>query len=592
MKIVKKVLALMFAGVMMVSSIAVALPRALVVAEAADSYTLDITTENTGYTVEETTAIDETVFVMGSETEKDFVFTVESDATTGELSLELGSDTVADVLFDITTPTASTAVFAGITVTKSTAWVAGDTFTLTVTKTSGTVTTPVTGTGEIVISDRYIYREGRTQEISSIDKNDRVDIKLTAKVFDTPGMVDAMTTQVFMDGGSFKMVNSTTSPSTARAVYGGTVNGVSTFTITFDSVQFTGEGESVDFVLLFEDGGKEYSFDVSQPFTEYYLEQYVPRVDDDDDDDDDEEIEFAPITPHIIVDEYSFGGEAVTAGTDVTLKLSLKNTSIGYPLDNIIMKVDLPDGITLANGSNSYHLDRLAKGGTFEQTLNLKVLASALPKSHEISIDFSFQYMANDTRLDGSSQETIAIPVVQVDRFSINSAEAPEEIYQDDNDYLTVALINKGQSPVYNVSAVLIGDIGGAGSSEFLGNVESGAEENVEFRITGTTPGIQQCTVEITYEDSNLNIKKLTYPISINVIEYEEYDPWTDPYYPGGDGMIPEEPVEPTGGIDLSEGSSMRNILTICGSIIALITAYTTIMKIKVQRSEFADEDI
>ena len=93
-------------------------------------------------------------------------------------------------------------------------------------------------------------------------------------------------------------------------------------------------------------------------------------------------------------------------------------------------------------------------------------------------------------RSDNSTQETISIPVVQIDRFQVTGVDAPAEAYLGEENYLTVNFVNKGRSDVYNLSAEISGDIQNPGQQQNLGNLTSGSTGSAEF----TRPGRSSTT--------------------------------------------------------------------------------------------------
>ncbi len=437
---------------------------------------------------------------------------------------------------------------------------------------------------DIIISDRKITYKSSSTEIREIDRNDRVDVYITLLDENVNGAVNEDTLDAIITDGAFKSHSSSSNNSSVEFVNVGEENGRAKIGIIFRNVSFTGSGSNIEFrVSYYDTSGVKHEYNISETFNEYYLEQYVPDSGSDDDEEDDEEITWDPITPHIIVGSYSYGGTSVNAGDVIDLELNLENTSKNYDLDNIVMKITLPDGMSMTSGSNTYYFDRLNRGDDFSETASIQIMPNALPESHSISIEFSFQYIANDSRHNGSSTETIAIPVAQVDRFSVNNVEAPDSIYVGEEYPVSISFINKGQSSVYNVTATLTGM--GANKSEFLGNVESGNEDSIDFYVMGEMAGMMNGEIEITYEDSNMNIKSIKYPIGIEVMEYEEY------YPPGFDPYAPPEDFETDVPME-EEDSVINTALILCASVVTLITAYTSIMKVKAKRSEFADEDI
>ena len=258
------------------------------------------------------------------------------------------------------------------------------------------------------------------------------------------------------------------------------------------------------------------------------LQKCIPKSDDsfsrlydryfDDDDDDDDESsrpDIAPPTPNIIITKYDYGGGNVTAAGKFQLKITFKNTSKKLPIDNIVMKVSVPEAFTMTSSSNTFYVEKLSRNSSVVRTMDLSVKPNAEPISHPIKIEFSFEAVIDEARKQFTSEEEISIPVAQLDRFSMNNLEYPEMIFVGEGTNIEATFINKGKTPVYNVSAEITGNISQPGQKQFIGNIEEGKEESADFMINADMPGEVSGEVIITYEDANMNIGELRSPFTL-----------------------------------------------------------------------------
>ena len=358
-----------------------------------------------------------------------------------------------------------------------------------------------------------------------------------------------------------------------------TADGKIQFDIRMDQLVYTGTGNTIQFYLYYTVGGVPYRYDFS-----YRVDGCVPYVDsgDDNTDDDDEDVELDPLTPHIIVSQYDYGDAQVSAGNTIDLALTISNTSRHYDLDNIVMKITTGDGFAITSSSNTYYFDSLNVNENITKTISLQASPSAEAQSYPINIEFSFQYIANDKRVSGTSSESISIPVTQLDRFSVNEIQTPTSIYVGDEYEVSVNFVNLGKNVVYNVTAQLEGNMQNSGERSFIGNVASGTEDSADFYITPTQAGTIEGQIVISYEDSNMNVKQVSKPFTIQVEEYPVYDPGFDDL-PVID-PVPQEPESPF---------TLQNILLfLVFAGVTGATGYMTVLRIKAKRSEFDDEDL
>lgn len=259
-----------------------------------------------------------------------------------------------------------------------------------------------------------------------------------------------------------------------------------------------------------------------------------------------EEKKIAPLTPHIIVAQYSYGEEQIQAGTEFTLDMTFRNTSSDIPLENIVMTVTPPEDVSIASSSNTEYIPGLGAGGTQSHSINLKAKPSAKVGSAEIEITFTYEFVdyVNKERKEGEFKEKIAIPISQIDRFEVDPiTDIPSEAYVDDPIYMVVKFVNRGKSTTYNISAIADGNLDITTGSEHVGNLEAGKSGDVEISITPHETGLLRGNVLIQYEDENTNQKELKMPYEVFIDEPWQPDPMDDP---GMDMEIPEGPPKMT----------------------------------------------
>ena len=254
------------------------------------------------------------------------------------------------------------------------------------------------------------------------------------------------------------------------------------------------------------------------------------RYDDDDDDSGSggsSSTKVPPPTPTIIISEYDYGGGNVSAAGSFTLRMRFTNTSDRLPIDNIVAKITVPEAFTLTSSSNTFYIDRLSRESSVNREIQLSVKPDAEPVSQVVKVDFTFETVINRERRSLNASQEIGIPVSQLDRFSMNPVEVPAEIYVGDSNSFEVTFINRGKTPVYNVTAEVTGNLAQPGQRQFIGNVASGTEDSVDFLLSANEGGPITGEVIITYDDANMNVKELREPFSTNAIAMEvpEFDP-------------------------------------------------------------------
>lgn len=352
-------------------------------------------------------------------------------------------------------------------------------------------------------------------------------------------------------------------------------------------LKYTGSGKGLSFTLAYRNLAhtlRTIDCSTTVPRTEEYVE-------DDDDDDDDEESDI-PV-PYIIVDSYSYGGSSVTAGDEFTLKLKLRNTSTTNSLVNIVMNVSPMGVFSMASSSNTFYINQLQPGSMIEREVTLKAgLAKVTDDDDANSIDikFTYQYAGSDANklVSGSSSESITLPVDFPDRFELGAPEQDSEAYVGEDYYISVPMVNKGRSGVYNLTAYVRGDgLKNPGQTQYIGNLNAGTESSADFSLQYLEPGDYSGEIVVTYEDANMNPKELVSAFNVTVEDMGGDEPF-EPEFP--DGMNPDEPTEPANAEP--EADPVRPVKIVVGLIVAAMSAYVTVQKAKAKRSIYLDEDL
>ena len=314
--------------------------------------------------------------------------------------------------------------------------------------------------------------------------------------------------QILVDRGGFRFQSATDSAIKIERVEE-TSSGVICH-VSLKALYYTGTGSTLAFTVQSKDNNENAAY-IYEQFTAEVSSciPYTPREDDGDDTPDYGSMQMA--TPYVIVSNYNYGG-IVTAGDTFTLSLTFYNTSRNIDVSNMMITVTMPEALMLTSSSNTFYVDQLDSEATVTETMQVTAKANAAPQSHNIDVSMKYQYVDDHlvSRRDNTTQETISIPIIQVDRFQVTGVEVSQEIYLNEESYLTVNFVNKGRSDVYNLSAEITGDIQNPGQQQNLGNLTSGSTGTADFYITPNAEGVCSGEVKITYEDTNMEEKTAT----------------------------------------------------------------------------------
>ncbi len=253
---------------------------------------------------------------------------------------------------------------------------------------------------------------------------------------------------------------------------------------------------------------------------------YIEGSKKDEKDEDDKKTDIAK--PYLIVEQYEYksetGNDYIMAGETFSLKLSIKNTSNILPVENILVTLTEPEQFTLTSSSNTIYMDRLGAGGSIEKEINVRAKSNAPAGSHAIKLDFTYQYIDDEVRKDGTSTENIAIPIIQRDRFEVGEIEPPMMMYVGEESGIELTFVNKGTTEVRNITAVINGNIQNPGQSQYVGNLPAGEESSVNFAFSALEPGTVKAFVTLSYEDSNDIQREVVKEFTVEAQEMPKFD--------------------------------------------------------------------
>ncbi len=234
--------------------------------------------------------------------------------------------------------------------------------------------------------------------------------------------------------------------------------------------------------------------------------------------------------PNIVVSDYSYSKEAVSAGEKFPLKFTLHNTGKS-DVENIVVIIDGGDSFTIDGSTNTFHYDKIAGDGKNELTVNMQALVSAKTGAQSIGINCKYEYLDNNKRSAATAEIKLSVPVFQPDRFQVNAPALPEMISVGEEVTLSLSYVNKGKADVGNVEAVIEGEVDTPARTQYLGNFEPGKSGNIGFVCTPQKTGRLKLILKINYEDANLEMKTLEFPVTLDIQEAQEEPAYSDDLY-------------------------------------------------------------
>ncbi len=278
--------------------------------------------------------------------------------------------------------------------------------------------------------------------------------------------------------------------------------------------------------------------------------------------------------PILMVSDYSFGGNAVSAGSTFPLKLTLLNTS-NVDLQNIKITVTAANGTFIPVGSsNSFYVEKIAAKESYSKTLNFSSNIEIAQGSHSLTV--ACEYEDTDKHAY-ASDDVISVPVVQKTKLVVDNIVDPGGLMVGNMGYASVNFRNMGKTQLNNLVITVEGDFTMDGTNVyFVGNMQSGKSDYYNWQFYPNEAGTCTGTVTFTYEDAAGTEHTYIQDFSFEVAEAFVPD-YSD---------MPMEPVDPVNSMPL-----WQKIAIPVAAIAAVIIIVKLVKRHKAKKQEALELD-
>lgn len=212
--------------------------------------------------------------------------------------------------------------------------------------------------------------------------------------------------------------------------------------------------------------------------------------------------------PKMIVQSCKSSKDEIQAGDEVTLDITLSNTSSTETVRNMTVTIgDEGEYLNLLSPTDTIYVESLSAGQTCVVSYKYKILSSAVPGAYGLSVSMDY---ADSKGASQSASGKIRMMVFQSVKLEFDPLVLNSEVQVGDVVIAQIQAMNLGRSKVHNVRAVIEADGLAPEGTLFIGDIEARktATGSVKISVTslskgsslyGETKGI----VTYYYEDEN-----------------------------------------------------------------------------------------
>lgn len=188
------------------------------------------------------------------------------------------------------------------------------------------------------------------------------------------------------------------------------------------------------------------------------------------------------LMPKLLVQSVS--GNAVQAGEETELHITLLNTSRAQALENLTVTAELPPELISASASDTFFHEKIGAGASWEEVCTFTASADAPAGVYSIPLHFDYAYGKGMT---GSGSAQVRVTVTQPLEMEFPRVVLPAEAVVSDRLTLHIQAINLSRSAASNVRAELDCDGLLPEGTAFIGDVAGGTSAAVDLAVQVST---------------------------------------------------------------------------------------------------------
>lgn len=201
----------------------------------------------------------------------------------------------------------------------------------------------------------------------------------------------------------------------------------------------------------------------------------------------------------VVIEDYSVEGGPLEAGKDVTINLTLHNTSKTTAASSILMTVSSNSGLIYPSygSDNQFFVGTIAPGAS--EKIAVPISVSQAYNSEAVDFTCSFDYASFNTKMTNSA--TIVIPSSGGGSIEVKSVSASSHATVNGESLLSISYANLTNEKITDAEIIVTGNISADSQKIALDTVKAGKSYSEDCRITFTQAGDQEIEVVFAYTD-------------------------------------------------------------------------------------------
>lgn len=228
--------------------------------------------------------------------------------------------------------------------------------------------------------------------------------------------------------------------------------------------------------------------------------------------------------PKIMIESYRFSKKTINAGDEVTVHITLVNTSKTAGVQNMMVTAGIENEfLELTRTTDSIYIPQMGAGGRCQISYSFKSKVATPPGQYDIALNMDY---ADKDGMSYNATGKIKVNVVQKAKVKFDPLIISSEAEIGDTIEAGVNAMNLGRGKVYNVRAQIKADGLTPKGTIYIGDIEAGESGNASVQVlvggltkSDDTYGVTKGTVTFYYESESGKKEKIKKNFSVNIKE-------------------------------------------------------------------------
>lgn len=215
------------------------------------------------------------------------------------------------------------------------------------------------------------------------------------------------------------------------------------------------------------------------------------------------EVESAPVEGSVVamieVQEYSIDGGMIEAGKEITVNITLHNTSNNMTANSVMMTLSNSSGNIYPKygTANQVYVGNITPNGT--KTVSVPMTIGKSFNGSAVDLTCQFDFVSQNSRLSNTS--TIVIPTSGGSTIGVKSIDVNSHAIVNGKSLLAFSYVNQSSSNITDAKLVIDGDVSSTSKEIKLDTVYAGKSYTNDYYVIFDKAGNQTISVSLIYTD-------------------------------------------------------------------------------------------